>query len=78
MVIDCRHVWREISNYIENDISPELRAEIDEHLSQCRNCTAVLDGAHNVILLIGDQRAFPLPVGFSARLQEKLRQEIAG
>jgi len=78
MVIDCRHVWREISNYIENDISPDLRAEIDEHLAQCRNCTAVLDGAHNVILLIGDERAFPLPAGFSARLQEKLRLEISG
>ena len=78
MVIDCRHVWREISNYIENDISPDLRAEIDEHLAQCRNCTAVLDGTHNVILLIGDARAFPLPAGFSARLQEKMRHEISG
>ncbi len=78
MVIDCRHVWREISNYIENDISPELRAEIDEHLAQCRNCTAVLDGTYNVILLVGDERAFPLPSGFSARLQEKLRQETSG
>ena len=78
MVVDCRHVWREISNYIENDISPELRAEIDEHLAQCRNCTAVLDGTHNVIVLIGDERAFPLPSGFSARLQEKLQREISG
>ncbi len=78
MVVSCKEVWREISNYIENDISPELRADMEEHLAQCRHCTAILDGTHNVILLMADERAFPLPVGFSARLRERLDREIPG
>jgi hypothetical protein len=32
MRIDCKHVWEHISAYIENDVDPQLRAEIDRHL----------------------------------------------
>jgi hypothetical protein len=47
MVIHCREVWREISNYLD-------------------------DSTRNVLLLIADERVFPLPVGFSERLRKRL------
>jgi len=76
MVLNCKDVRREISNYLDDDISPEMRAALEAHLAQCKHCTAILDGTHNVLVLIADDRAFPLPVGFSARLHERLRQEL--
>jgi hypothetical protein len=76
MVLNCKEVRREISNYLDNDISPEMRAALDAHLAQCRHCSAILDGTHNVLVLIADDRAFTLPAGFSARLQERLRLEL--
>ena len=30
MVVRCEEVWREISNYLEGDIPPELRAAIED------------------------------------------------
>jgi hypothetical protein len=53
-----------------------MRAALEAHLAQCRHCTAILDGTHNVIVLIADDRVFPLPVGFSSRLHDRLRQEL--
>ena len=76
MEISCHEVWREISNYLENDISPALRRKMERHFAQCKHCAAVLDGAHNVIMLIGDGRTFTLPAGFSQRLQDKLKEEM--
>jgi hypothetical protein len=76
MVLNCKEVRREISNYLDNDISPEMRAALDAHLAQCRHCTAILDGTHNVLVLIADDRAFTLPAGFSARLHARLRLEF--
>ncbi len=70
--ISCVEVWREISNYIEGDISPELRARVEAHFKICKHCTAVRDGTRNVVRLIGDGEAFEVPEGFSARLYRKL------
>ena len=75
MEISCVEVWREISNYVENDIEPELRRRIEDHFRICDHCTAVLDGTRNVVKLVGDGRAFHLPQGFSERLRSRLSAE---
>lgn len=71
--ISCHDVWREISNYIDEDVSPELRARMETHFSGCAHCTAVLNGTKNVVKLIGDGVGFELPQGFSERLRERLK-----
>jgi anti-sigma factor (TIGR02949 family) len=70
--ISCVEVWREISNYLDGEISAELRERLRAHFEVCDHCTAVLDGARNVVQLVGDGRTFPMPEGFSARLYKKI------
>ena len=70
--INCWEVIRELSNYIDDDVTPRLREQIVGHLSCCSRCTAVYDGLRNIITLTGDGRAFDLPEGFSQRLRAKL------
>ena len=77
MVLNCKHVWKEISNYIDDSVSPELREAIEEHLAHCRHCAAVLDSTRNILYLIADERTFELPVGYSERLHTRLREEMA-
>jgi anti-sigma factor RsiW len=72
MVVNCEHVWREISNYLDGEVDPETRFAIELHFAQCKHCTAVLDGARNVVQLYGDDSLFELPAGFSRRLQRRL------
>jgi hypothetical protein len=76
MVLSCKEVRRELSNYIDNDISAEVREELEAHLSQCRHCAAIVDGTRNILVLIADDRAFPLPLGFSERLHMRLQREL--
>ena len=71
--ISCVEVWREISNYLEGEISEELRERMQAHFEVCKHCTAVLDGVRNVVRLVGDGRIFEMPEGFSKRLYEKIR-----
>jgi hypothetical protein len=75
MVVNCEHVWREISNYLDKEVDPETRAAMDAHFKECKHCTAVLDGTRNVVQLYGDDRLFELPAGFSQRLQRRLAQQ---
>jgi predicted anti-sigma-YlaC factor YlaD len=70
--ISCLEVIRELSNYIDEDVKPQVRADIEAHLSNCVHCTAIYDGLRNTIVLVGDGRSFELPSGFSQRLLNKL------
>lgn len=78
MVVNCEQVWQEISNYLEGEVSPELRAAMEAHIRECRHCTAVLDGTRNVVHLYADDRLLELPAGFSARWQRKLAESMPG
>ena len=78
MVVSCEEVWREISNYLEDEVDPSLRAAMEEHLRGCKRCTAVLDGTRNVVQLYGDERMFEVPLGFSHRLQRRLEENMPG
>src|SRR3977135_1255372 len=77
MVVSCEQVWQEISNYLEGEVNPELRAAMEAHFRECRHCTAVLDGSRNVVHLYADDRLIELPAGFSARWQRKLAESMA-
>ncbi|MGH9580216.1 MAG: anti-sigma factor family protein [Terriglobales bacterium] len=76
MVINCDQVLNEISNYIDGDLDPVLRAEIEKHLAQCRHCCAAYDSTRNIVVLIADERLFTLPAGFEQRLRARLAKEI--
>ncbi len=71
--ISCVEVWREISHYLDDEISPEMRERMEAHFKACAHCTAVLDGTRNVVVLVGDGRVFQMPDGFSKRLHKKLQ-----
>ena len=71
--ISCIEVWREISNYIDGDISPELRERMEAHLAHCAHCSAVLGGTRNVVALIADGRLFRMPEGLNKRLYNKIQ-----
>ena len=75
MEISCLDVIRELSNYIDKDVTPQLREQILAHLPGCAHCTAVYNGLRNTITLTGDGRAFDLPAGFSQRLRSQLAKE---
>ena len=72
--ISCVEVWREISNYLDEEISRGMRERMEAHFKACSHCTAVLDGTRNVVGLVGDGRVFQTPEGFSKRLYKKLQK----
>ena len=78
MVVSCEQVWQEISNYVDGEVSPELKAAMEAHIRECKHCTAILDGTKNIVHLYADDRLVALPAGFSARWQRKLAESMPG
>jgi hypothetical protein len=76
MKLECKHVWEHISEYIDKSVDAQLREEIERHLEHCEICSAILDSTRNILVLTADERTFELPVGYSNRLHERLKEEI--
>ncbi len=71
--ISCLEVWREISNFLDGEVAPEMRARMEAHFKVCAHCTAILDGTKNVVKLVGDGVEYQMPEGFSTRLYDKIK-----
>jgi RNA polymerase sigma-70 factor, ECF subfamily len=67
--ITCRHVTRQISAYIDGQLTPELRAKIDQHLRLCDRCSIVLDTTRKLLYVAGDEKVFEVP--FECRVNWK-------
>jgi anti-sigma factor RsiW len=78
VLINCRQVWTEISNYVDGAVEDELRARMEAHFKDCSHCSAVLDGTRNVIRLVGDEKAFDVPADFGNRLRKRLQDHLSG
>ena len=76
MVVNCEHVWREITDYLEGEVDPVLGTAMEEHIRECKRCSAVLEGTRNVVELFGDERALEIPLGFSQRLHRRLEAQM--
>jgi predicted anti-sigma-YlaC factor YlaD len=78
MVIDCKHVWNYISEYLDGTLPHETRNTVQQHLDHCEICSAILDSTRNVVILTADDRIFELPVGFRERLHARIDLELMG
>jgi anti-sigma factor RsiW len=76
--IDCVEVWRQISDYLDDELDSGLRASMSSHFKDCAHCSAILDGTRNVVKLVGDGRAFEIPAKASERFYKKLNDHLAG
>ena len=76
MVIECKHVWAYISDYLDATLPEDIRLDVQKHLDHCEICSAILDSTRNIIILTADERVFELPVGFSERLHARIEMEL--
>ena len=75
-MIDCKHVWDRISEFLDDSLSPESRELMQKHLEHCEVCSAILDSTRNILILTADERVFELPLGYSERLHARIEEEI--
>jgi hypothetical protein len=75
--ISCVEVWRQISDYVDDDVDPEMKARLEFHFERCEHCQAILDGTRNVVALVGDEQTFAFDDTVSDRITSALARRIA-
>jgi hypothetical protein len=60
-VITCEEFLAEFGDYLEGQVSPEVRKELELHLSQCRACHVLYDSSLKTIKIVTESSSFDLP-----------------
>lgn len=60
-MITCDEFLAEFGEFIENQASPEVRKELELHLSQCRACQVLYDSTRKTLKIVTDSGSFELP-----------------
>jgi anti-sigma factor RsiW len=75
-MVNCETVLQELSNFIDQEIDPVLRAEIEAHLKTCHRCSVLHDSLRKVVVIVADERTFEIPVGYSERFHGFIDQHL--
>lgn len=60
-MISCREAVRRLWDYLERDLSPAQRTEVDDHLALCRDCCGELRFAEEMRLVLSAKTTVDLP-----------------
>jgi hypothetical protein len=60
-MITCEEFFVEFADYLENQVSPEVRQELELHLSQCRVCHVLYDSTRKTVRIVSESNSFELP-----------------
>ena len=60
-MITCDEFFAEFADYLENEVSPEVRQELELHLSQCRACHVLYDSTRKTVKIVSESDSFDLP-----------------
>ena len=77
-MISCKEVLANLSSYVDDDISADLRQLLEEHVAWCRRCHVVFDTTGQMLKLVTDIDPFEVPLAVSARLYTRLQQMLSG
>jgi len=75
--MSCRKLLSEISNYLDGEIEPDARQELEEHIARCPNCWVIFDTTRKTVQIYQGCESYPLSECLHNRLQEALRKHCA-
>ena len=75
-MFSCEDVRAALSNYLDGDVSPDLRRELEQHLAECRTCQVLYDTTRKTLQIVTDVGTFEVPEAVSEQLVKRIMSRI--
>lgn len=69
----CPDYIHQLNDYLDGGMSPELCAEIEAHIGECRNCRIMVDSLRQTVTLCREGRQEELPPVIKEKLRSLLK-----
>jgi anti-sigma factor RsiW len=77
-MLSCKEVLANLSSYVDEEGSAELRQALEEHIAWCRRCRVVFDTTGRMMKIMRDAEPFDVPLAVSVRLYSRLEKVLSG
>ena len=74
--MNCKGVIREISDYIDGELEPPMKQELERHLQDCEDCKMVVDQTRLTVEIFCDSKPVELPADVKVRLHDALHRKL--
>ena len=75
-MITCDEFFAEFADYLEDQVSPEVRRELELHLSQCRACHVLYDSGRKTVKIVTESNSFELPESVSEPIIDRVMAKL--
>lgn len=72
----CKGVIRELSDFLDGELAPNLAAELEAHIRHCKDCRLIVDTTKKTVEVYCNTEPLPLPESVRDRLQQALANKL--
>jgi anti-sigma factor RsiW len=76
-LLTCKDFLRELSDYLDESIDAQVRAKLEQHITECPNCWVIADTTRKTIRIYKGMEPYPVPQDVQERLMAALERKMA-
>jgi anti-sigma factor RsiW len=76
-LLTCKDFLSELSDYLDENVDQEVRAKLEQHITECPNCWVIADTTKKTIRIFKGMEPYPIPLDVEARLMSALEKKMA-
>ncbi len=74
-MVTCKHFLQELSDYLDETLAPDVRAELERHVKECPNCWVVCDTTEKTLKVFKGMEPHAIPKEIQSRLWTALEKK---
>ena len=76
-MLTCKEFLTELTDFLDEETDPALRALLEKHISECSNCWVVVDTCKKTMQVYKGMEPQSIPTDVESRLMTALRRKMA-
>jgi len=75
-LLTCKQFLQELNDYLEENLDPNTRAELQRHVDECPNCWVVCDTTQKTLRVFKGMEPRAIPEPIHSRLMAALEKRM--
>jgi anti-sigma factor RsiW len=74
----CTDFLAKLTDFFDGNVPPELMAEVEQHIAECKHCEVVLDSTTKTINFYRNSELYDFPPELQSRLETAIMDRCCG